>query len=131
MKRLKKPETGSRVRAEVRGVQCIFSCLFPLLPTFPGFRFLVSWSFFAVVLSGCSVPTIPTTGSGSLTDLLHTASGFVLKATKEVQATVELGQLGLEKAKSTVTDVQKRVGQVESGITALKKGRDELQKAVR
>ena len=91
-----------------------------------------------VVLSGCSLSTkLPLTSSGSIRDIIHTATGFVLKVTKQTAAAIELGKMGVQKAQDTVTEVQKRAGQVQQGVGTvtrgiqdLKNGKDMIEKAV-
>ena len=82
----------------------------------------VSALILCIFLSACSVPANPITGSGSIRDIIHTASGYVLEVSKQAAATIELGKMGIEKAKETVGDVKTRVDQVQKGVGAVKQG---------
>ena len=79
----------------------------------------------------CSLPTNPLTGSGSIRGLIHTATGFVIEASKQAAATIELGKMGVHKATETVGDLTNRVDQVGQGIDSIKKGKDMIEKAVK
>ena len=91
-----------------------------------------------IALSGCSlVGSLPITNSGSLSNLLHTASGYVIEAGKQAAATIELGKMGIEKAKETAGDLQDRADQLQKGVTtvqqgieSVKQGKEILEKAV-
>lgn len=84
-----------------------------------------------VFLTGCSLPAdLPLSGSGSVRDLLHTASGYVIEGTKQAAATIELGKMGYEKAKSAAGDVQERVENVQKGIESVKEGREMIEKGI-
>ncbi len=88
---------------------------------------LGSWS---LLLSGCTVPENSLTGSGSVRDLLHTASGYVMEAGKQAAATIEYGKMGLEKGKEAFGEIQKRAGQVKKGIEAVKEGKELIEKGL-
>ncbi len=81
-------------------------------------------SFIALsFLTGCSLPQeIPGTGSGAVKDLLRTASGYVIEGARQAAATIELGKMGVEKAKETAADLQKRAGELQQGVQTVKKG---------
>ncbi len=85
---------------------------------------------FGFFLSGCSLPANPLTGTGSLRDVIHTASGIVIEVGKQTAATIELGKMGIEKAKETAQDVQERVESVQEGIDKLKQGKEMMEKAM-
>lgn len=80
-----------------------------------------------VLVAGCSMPVNPLTGSGSIRDLLHTASGFVIEGTKQAAATIELGKIGVEKAKSAAGDFQQRAGELQQGVQTVKKGMENVK----
>ncbi len=83
-----------------------------------------------VMLTGCSVPQNPVTGSGSVRDLMHTASGYVLEAGKQAEAAIEYGKMGIQKGKETVEEIQKRADQVQQGIQAVKDGKELIEKGL-
>ena len=83
------------------------------------------------LLVGCAVPLrVPSTGSGSLSGLLRTASGYMIEAGKQAAATVELGKMGIEKGKETLEDLQKRAGQIQEGMESVKKGKEQIQEGL-
>lgn len=84
-----------------------------------------------MLVTGCTFnEVIPTTGSGSIRDVLRTASGYVLEASRQAAATIELGKMGVEKAKETVGDLQHRVNQVQKGMETVKEGKELIKNAV-
>ena len=83
-----------------------------------------------VVLSGCSIPANPLTGSGSVRDLLHTASGYVIEGTKQGAAVIELGKMGFDRAKETAADLQRRAGDLQQGVESVKKGKELIEKGL-
>lgn len=84
-----------------------------------------------LTMAGCSFPAdIPLSGSGSVRDLLHTASGYVMEAGKQAAATIEFGKIGIQKGKETFEDLQERAGQVEKGIKNLKEGKELLEQSI-
>ena len=83
-----------------------------------------------LVLSGCSIPATPLTGSGSVRDLLKSASGIVIEVSNQAAATIELGKIGVQKGMETVEDIQKRADQMQKGIQAVKDGKELIEKAV-
>lgn len=82
------------------------------------------------MLGGCSIPENPLTGSGSVREILHTASGYVMEAGKQAAATIELGKLGLQKGKETVEEIQKRADQVQQGIESVKNGKELIEQGL-
>ena len=86
--------------------------------------------FLTLTLTGCDFLRNPVTGSGSVRDVLHTATGYVLEASKQAAATMELGKMGLEKAKETVEDLQKRTEQVKRGIEAVREGKQMIEEGL-
>ena len=82
------------------------------------------------MLTACSISDVPLAGSGSVRNLIHTASGFVIEGTKQAAATIELGKMGVEKAKSAVSDVQQRVENVQKGIESVKEGKESIEKGL-
>ncbi len=85
----------------------------------------------ALLLAGCSLSgELPLTGSGSLRDAVHTATGFLLEAGRQASATIELGKMGVQKGKETIEEVQKRADQVQKGMEYIKEGKELLEKGM-
>ena len=77
------------------------------------------------------MPDLSRTSSGSLHGLLQTASGYILEASKQAAATIELGKMGVEKAKETAEDLKRRAEEVKEGIEEVKKGKELIEKGLR
>ncbi|NOS68197.1 MAG: hypothetical protein HOO67_07635 [Candidatus Peribacteraceae bacterium] len=90
---------------------------------------IIPWA--ALLVAGCSLSVdLPLTGSGSVRDVLHTASGYVMEAGKQAAATIEFGKRGIQKGKETVEELQKRADQVQKGIESVKKGKELIEKGL-
>ena len=94
---------------------------------FSTFRFPLILTIF---VAGCSLPANPVTGSGSVRDLLHTASGYVLEVGKQAAAIIELGKRGMERGQETVEDAQRRAALLKEGIESVQRGKEFIKKAV-
>lgn len=85
----------------------------------------------AIVLSGCTVHIpLPKTGSGTIRDAIHTATGFVLEVSKQAAATIDMGKMGVKKAQETVDDLKKRADQIQKGIETMKEGKELIEKGL-
>ena len=93
------------------------------------FRFSLFLSA-TIFVAGCSLPANPVTGSGSVRDLLHTASGYVLEVSKQAAAIIELGKRGMERGQETVEDAQRRAALLKEGMESVKKGKELIEQGL-
>ncbi|MBI3618837.1 hypothetical protein HY213_02260 [Candidatus Peregrinibacteria bacterium] len=92
-------------------------------------RFILIVPFF-FALTGCGVPAnLPLIGSGAVA--VKTASGLLQNAKKEVNATIDLGKMGITKAKQVASEGQQRVQKIEEGVSNITQGVDAIKKGVK
>ena len=85
----------------------------------------------SVFLSSCeSVPFIPQTGTGSLRDFIHTATGALDEAGKQATAAIELGKMGVDKAKQTYDSTMSRGALFQEGVKEIQSGKEKVQEAI-
>lgn len=84
----------------------------------------------SVLVSGCRVPKNTLTGSGSIRDILRTASGYVLEAGKQAAATIEFGRIGVEQAKEAAQEIKRRAENVKQGIQTVQEGKELIEKGI-
>lgn len=93
--------------------------------------FLMSVICSLISLSACALPAdVPLTGSGSLRDVIHTATGVVQQIRAHTQAAIELGSQTAEKAKDTAAELQRRAEEIKQGIDKMQDGKEQVQKAL-
>lgn len=83
-----------------------------------------------LLLSACSGGGGLSTGSGSLRDYVHTATGAITEAGKQAAATIELGKLGVDKAKSAYGATMSRKAELQEGIEKITEGKEQVEKAL-
>lgn len=71
------------------------------------------------------------TGSGSLRDLVHTATGALQEVGKQAAATIELGKMGVEKAKETYDSAMSRGALLQQGVEEMQSGRKKIEDALK
>ncbi|MBI1812717.1 hypothetical protein HYR82_02965 [Candidatus Peregrinibacteria bacterium] len=90
---------------------------------------LITCCVFLLILTACRAPSnLPLIGSGAVT--FKTATGLLQNVQKEVNDTVELGTMGITKAKQVASEGKVRVQNVQSGIQKITEGAGLIKKGV-
>jgi hypothetical protein len=91
---------------------------------------LAAGALTALLLCGCNSAGSLMTGSGSVRDLIHTATGAINEIGHKAAEAVELGKQGIDTAKKTYDSTMSRGAQIKDGIDKIKEGSSQVKDAL-